>query len=77
MKFAVLAVLFATADARRGPTYSTSPRTESRGASHKSTFGFPFPHDLIENVRVHYPAETVKEFMGMIGELGELEHDAE
>lgn len=37
----------------------------------------PSREDLIENVRVHYPAETVRKFAGLGKELEQAMHDAE
>ena len=68
MKFAVLAALFATAEAREGGrARGGSARSSRRGLE----------NELTENVRVHYPAETVRGFMGMMGELEQLGNEAE
>jgi hypothetical protein len=71
MKFAVLAALFATADARSAPRSAEGRGSQSR-RSHRG-----LEEDLTENVRVHYPAETVQGFMGMMGELNTLGEEAE
>jgi hypothetical protein len=73
MKFAVLAALFATAEARGTRVGGGRVGGSARGGSTRRGL----ENELTENVRVHYPAETVRGFMGMMGELEQLGNEAE